>query len=111
MVKHISNYVLSKKERFFDARNIAVAHVEDDDLGRAFGVKAFHRDQLKEFIKKHLISLTESDHEDKDKSDEDSSTCEGCVNCNSNDNDMDENYYQSEQEIASSEEEERPPQV
>ena len=127
--------MLSKKERFLDPRNIAVAHVGDDDLGRAFGVKAFYQAQLKEFIKQHLISLTESDNEDKDKSetitdevekhlisllesdsedkdksetitDEDSSGCEGCENCRSNDN-----YYQSELEIASSEEEERPPQV
>ena len=42
----LSAYILSKKDVLFDARNIKIAMVENDDLGKAFGVKAFARCQV-----------------------------------------------------------------
>ena len=42
----MSKYIMMKKEKFFDLRNIRVALVEEDPLGEAFGVKAFARSQV-----------------------------------------------------------------
>ena len=46
MTKHLSHYILTRKERFFDDRNIKVALCDGDPLGVAFGVRAFHRTQV-----------------------------------------------------------------
>ena len=56
----LSNYILSNKERLFDQRNIRLAIVQDDQLGTAFGVRAFHRCQINNLIKSQLIPVTGS---------------------------------------------------
>ena len=45
-----TQYILSRRNLIFDHRNKLVALVENDPLGRAFGVKAFHRDQALRLI-------------------------------------------------------------
>lgn len=40
-----SNYILANKNKLFDARNLKVAIVQNDQLGKAFGVQAFARCQ------------------------------------------------------------------
>ena len=42
----LSEYILSKKDKFFDNSNVKICHVHGDDLGVAFGVRAFHRMQV-----------------------------------------------------------------
>jgi hypothetical protein len=42
----LSKYIMCHKDRFFDLRNIKVALVENDLLGTAFKVRAFHRTQV-----------------------------------------------------------------
>ena len=51
----LSKYILSRKDNMFDPRNIKLALVADDPLGKAFGVKAFHRCQVNNLLKKQLI--------------------------------------------------------
>ena len=46
LTKHLSSYILTNKDKFFDERNIKVAICAGDPLGDAFGVKAFHRTQV-----------------------------------------------------------------
>lgn len=46
ITSYLSQYILDNKAKFFDDRNIKIAHVENDPLGKAFGVKAFHRTQV-----------------------------------------------------------------
>ena len=55
IVGYLSRYILSKKRLFFDARNIKVAMVAGDALGKAFGVRAFHRSQATAFLRKQLL--------------------------------------------------------
>lgn len=43
----LSKYILSRKDDIFDPRNIKLALVANDPIGDAFGVKAFHRCQVK----------------------------------------------------------------
>lgn len=50
----LSKYILSKKDLLFDGRNIRVAVVENDDLGKAFGVKAFARCQVPSLLRAQL---------------------------------------------------------
>ena len=47
MTLALSKYILSRKDHIFDPRNIKLALVENDPIGDAFGVKAFHRCQVK----------------------------------------------------------------
>ena len=51
----LSSYILSKQDEFFDKRDIKIAIVKDDLLGIAFGVKAFHRNQVVSLMTKQLI--------------------------------------------------------
>jgi hypothetical protein len=53
----LSKYILSKKDTLFDPRNIKLAIVEDDPLGHAFGVKAFHRCQVNALLRSQLIPV------------------------------------------------------
>lgn len=50
----LSKYIIQRKDHLFDARNILVALIENDPLGKIFGVKAFHRSQAAALIQKHL---------------------------------------------------------
>ena len=45
-----TQYILSRRNLIIDPRNKLVALVENDPLGKAFGVKAFHRDQALRLI-------------------------------------------------------------
>ena len=54
-----SRYIISRKEHIFDTRNIFVALIMKDPLGKVFGVKAFHRDQAEYFIRKHLKQVSQ----------------------------------------------------
>ena len=51
----LSTYMLKHKNRFFDNRNIKLAMVKGDLLGEAFGVSAFHRCQVNNFLRDQLI--------------------------------------------------------
>ena len=53
----LSQYILAKRDTLFDSRNIKLALVEGDLLGKAFGVKAFHRDQVNTFLRSQLIAI------------------------------------------------------
>ena len=53
----LSNYILSKKNAIFDKRNIKLALVEKDPLGKAFGVTAFHRCQVTALLRTQLIPV------------------------------------------------------
>ena len=53
----LSKYILSKKNEIFDKRNIRVALVGKDLLGKAFGVSAFHRCQINDLLCKQLIPI------------------------------------------------------
>ena len=46
VTSYLSQYILEHQNKFFDGRNIKVAHVDGDPLGQAFGVKVFHRTQV-----------------------------------------------------------------
>lgn len=59
----LSKYILSKKDVFFDPRNIRLAMVNNDPLGKAFQVKAFHRCQVTNLLQKQLIHVTKCDDE------------------------------------------------
>ena len=47
----LSKYILARKDKIFDPRNIKLALVANDPIGEAFGVKAFHRCQVKYVLK------------------------------------------------------------
>jgi len=53
----LSKYILSKKNVIFDTRNIKLALVENDPLGKAFGVTAFHRCQVNALLRTQLIPV------------------------------------------------------
>ena len=54
-----SSYILSKREEIFDKRDIKIAIVRNDPLGIAFGVKAFHRNQVVSLIAKQLVPVNQ----------------------------------------------------
>ena len=49
-----SKYILLRKDHIFDIRSIRIAIVQNDPLGVAFGVKAFHRNQIMALMLKQL---------------------------------------------------------
>ena len=51
----ISSYILARADELFDPRNIKLALVKDDPLGRAFRVSSFHRCQINNLIREQLI--------------------------------------------------------
>jgi len=57
LCKYLSQYILNNKKRFFDDRNIKVALVFNDELGKAFGVQAFHRTQVTNLLRKQLVNV------------------------------------------------------
>lgn len=60
VTSYLSQYILDHKDRFFDDRNIKIAHVENDLLGVAFNVKAFHRTQVTTLLRNQLIPQKDS---------------------------------------------------
>ena len=51
----LSKYILSRKKTLFDKRNIKLALVENDPLGKAFNVAAFHRCQVHSLLRTQLM--------------------------------------------------------
>ena len=47
------------KKKFFDTRNFKLAMVQDDPLGEAFGVNAFHRCQVENLLRGQLTPVAE----------------------------------------------------
>jgi E3 ubiquitin-protein ligase Mdm2 len=65
ITKFLSLYILSKKELFFDARNIKVALIKDDPLSKVFQVDSFHRCQVTNLLRRQIIYVgahSESSH-------------------------------------------------
>jgi E3 ubiquitin-protein ligase Mdm2 len=65
VTRFLSTYILSKKDCFFDPRNIKLALVKDDPLGKAFKVDSFHRCQVTSLLRKQLIyvdTLSQTSH-------------------------------------------------
>ena len=57
-VTHLfSKYILSRKNEFFDPRNIKLALVKGTLLGDALGVEAFHRCQVNNLLMAQLIPI------------------------------------------------------
>lgn len=59
----LSKYIMKNKEKFFDLRNIRVALVEGDLLGKAFGVKVFARSQVTALMRAQLSPVDGPDPE------------------------------------------------
>ena len=53
-----SKYMISKKDTILDQRNVTVAMVENDPLGKVFKVAGFHRSQARVLIDQQLVCLT-----------------------------------------------------
>ena len=47
ILKLLSKYIISKRTTIVDPRNLKLALVENDPLGKAFKVTAFHRCQVR----------------------------------------------------------------
>jgi len=58
VTSYLSQYILDNKDKFFDNRNIKIAHVETDPLGIAFNVKVFHRTQVTTLLRNQLIPFS-----------------------------------------------------
>ena len=55
ILKLLSTYILTHKQKFFDKRNLKLAIVKNDILGDAFEVSAFHRCQLVNLVRTQII--------------------------------------------------------
>ena len=51
----LSRYICSKRETIVDPRNVKMALVENDPLGKVFKVKAFHRCQVLTLLDQKLV--------------------------------------------------------
>jgi len=55
----LSKYLLKRRERVFDRRNLKVVRVHEDPLGRALGgIARFHECQVPNLLRAHLIPVT-----------------------------------------------------
>ena len=64
IVMNLSSYIMNKKHQFFDTRNVKLAMVKDDILGKAFGVDAFHRCQVHNLLRGQLTPINASSPND-----------------------------------------------
>ncbi len=55
----LSQYIILKKDHILDSRNIGVALIDQDPLGKVFKVAAFHRNQASKLLMQHLIVAQE----------------------------------------------------
>ena len=53
-----SKYMISKKDTILDQRNVTVAMVENDPLGKAFKVAGCHRSQARALLDQQLVCLS-----------------------------------------------------
>ena len=51
-------YICRRRDKIIDIRNPTVALVSEDPLGKAFGLQAFHRTQLRSFMLRHMTLST-----------------------------------------------------
>ena len=51
----VSHYIISNRSTIFDSRNITLALVKNNLLGKALDVAAFHRSQIRALLDKQLI--------------------------------------------------------
>ena len=58
VVSTLCQYICSKSEKLLDSRNVLVVLVENDPLGTAFKVRAFHCTQLGQLVRPLLYPLT-----------------------------------------------------
>ena len=58
------DYMVMKKNSFFDQRNIKLAIVKDDELGKVFGVQSFHRCQAKDLLLNQLKPIPKKSSND-----------------------------------------------
>ena len=58
----LSNYIIRNQDRLFDQRNIHVALVENDLLGKALQVKSFHRCQIQALLRTQLTPVPTPSH-------------------------------------------------
>ena len=56
----MSNYILARKEKLFDLRNIKIALAQDDPIGEVFNVPAFSRSQVSKLINSKLRPIRRS---------------------------------------------------
>ena len=56
----LSQYLLMQKDKFFDNRNIKIAHVANDPLGIAFNVTIFHRTQVITLLRNQVFAVPAS---------------------------------------------------
>lgn len=66
----LSQYIQLHKDRLFDRRNIKVCLVENDLLGKVFGVKAFHRTQVTSLLRNQLTLLCDDEEDELDDEEE-----------------------------------------
>jgi len=55
VANYFSEYIIMKKDCILDSRNISVALIKNDPLGKILNVNAFHRNQTYKFLKPHLF--------------------------------------------------------
>ena len=55
----LSQYILNNCKRLIHESNIKIANVENDVLGKAFGVRVFHRTQITRLLRNQLIKVEE----------------------------------------------------
>ena len=112
----LSDYIMGNKHSFFDLKNIRVAMVGNDQLGKAFGVRAFARSQVTSLLRAQLVPCeVENDlHavnpvEDAIKESEDvgSEQSEETASEQSEENASEDSVYRVEYEIVESSDEER----
>jgi hypothetical protein len=54
---YVSRYIIFKKNQLLDPRNITLAVVKNDPLGKAFNVNAFDRCQAVKLIKRNILPV------------------------------------------------------
>ena len=55
ILNHLSEYILTNRERFLDKGNVYVAIIKGDPLQAVFGVTAFHRCQVRSLLRNQII--------------------------------------------------------
>ena len=55
-----SKYILERKNTIFDIRNVMVALIKNDPLGKIFNLQAFHRKQVESLIKEQMIPINKN---------------------------------------------------
>jgi E3 ubiquitin-protein ligase Mdm2 len=95
----LSKYILANKDKFFDLRNIKIAFVENDLLGKAFGVRLFARCQITSLLRAQLVPYEEMEiTQGVSKQDNEDTT--NIASSSSGNEYTEENIYRVEYEVA-----------